>query len=728
MQATEWREARELLSQIEQELDMHRLKVLELDMPKRPPQYQRPSAALQQQTDLWTLTERERSNLLWWWLQERRAHFRTELEQVVAEWTKVSESLQEIENLQDRQVFAEARVVAMTTTGAATKVKLLRLVQPKIVFVEEAAEILESHMLASLLPSVEQLVLVGDHQQLRLSTAHHLLATQYKLDVSLFQRLVDAGVEKVVLSVQRRMRPVIGKLSKLHYDVPITDDPSVQSYPEVKGVPSPLFLLSHDKAVAKPLQQTRGHVCGTLRERYLQQGYQPSEITILTTYSGQLRLIKVPSMEMNRFLARERFPNDPAWHGDSTSTGGRVVRRVVDKYQGEENRIVLLSLVRSRAQHSKTEQRRNPLGFLNVDNRMCVALSTPRPGPTSVPKCPATWLLNCLKCSVHQQGSEVSRGEDFERVPEGCCSAICAARMPCGHTCPRQCHPDDRQHTETRCMKPCAKVQPFEECQHKCPLRCWEDCGSCTQPVQKLLPDCRHQETMACSTAPAAHSCTTRVSGVFPICGHPDTYVCGQRKLARREGKTLACTRTCDSALPCGDLCTARCHAANPTAHAECKKKCARKLLCEHLCGKRHLCTSMCPPCASAYTPVRSTVHRALSPVCGPASFSSVRANVPNHVIAGHAKICGHPCLCVCGEPCPTHCARCHKHQPVYSDLLLEEELGSFVKANSLARFVTLPCRHSFEVRGLDRCIQAQMNAGSEAQQGIILYFTARMC
>lgn len=40
---------------------------------------------------------------------------------------------------------------------------------------------------------------------------------------------------------------------------------------------------------------------------------------------------------------------------------------MVDNYQGEENRIVILSLVRS-----NTERR---LGYTAVDNRICVALS-----------------------------------------------------------------------------------------------------------------------------------------------------------------------------------------------------------------------------------------------------------------------------------------------------------------------------------------------------------------
>jgi len=44
----------------------------------------------------------------------------------------------------------------------------------------------------------------------------------------------------------------------------------------------------------------------------------------------------------------------------------------VDGYQGEENDIILLSLVRSNIE--------NNIGFLNIQNRICVALSRARNG------------------------------------------------------------------------------------------------------------------------------------------------------------------------------------------------------------------------------------------------------------------------------------------------------------------------------------------------------------
>jgi len=81
----------------------------------------------------------------------------------------------------------------------------------------------------------------------------------------------------------------------------------------------------------------------------LQQGYPPSKITILTMYSGQRNLI----MDKLR-----RTSHDDA----------REIRvSTVDGFQGEENEIILLSLVRSNSNNS--------IGFLKTSNRVCVGLS-----------------------------------------------------------------------------------------------------------------------------------------------------------------------------------------------------------------------------------------------------------------------------------------------------------------------------------------------------------------
>ena len=84
---------------------------------------------------------------------------------------------------------------------------------------------------------------------------------------------------------------------------------------------------------------TLQHEAEYIRElcRYLLlQGYSPHQITVLTTYTGQL-------LELRKLMPRTVFE------------GVRVT--AVDNFQGEENDIILLSLVRS----NKSGQVRNKI-------------------------------------------------------------------------------------------------------------------------------------------------------------------------------------------------------------------------------------------------------------------------------------------------------------------------------------------------------------------------------
>ena len=58
----------------------------------------------------------------------------------------------------------------MTTTGAAKARDLIQEVKPRLVIVEEAAQVLEAHTIAALSEACEHLILIGDHQQV---SKHH---------------------------------------------------------------------------------------------------------------------------------------------------------------------------------------------------------------------------------------------------------------------------------------------------------------------------------------------------------------------------------------------------------------------------------------------------------------------------------------------------------------------------------------------------------------------------
>merc|ERR1719183_901793 len=91
---------------------------------------------------------------------------------------------------------------------------------------------------------------------------------------------------------------------------------------------------------------------GSLCAHLVKSGYEESQITVLSPYLGQVRNIK------NR-LRR-----------DINTTN--VATTAVDNFQGEENDIIIVSLVRS--------NRQKAMGFLAVENRINVALTRAKHG------------------------------------------------------------------------------------------------------------------------------------------------------------------------------------------------------------------------------------------------------------------------------------------------------------------------------------------------------------
>jgi len=67
------------------------------------------------------------------------------------------------------------RIVSCTTTGAAKFTEELRTAAPDVLLVEEAGEILESHILTALGENTRQLILIGDHKCVTISTSGLLI-------------------------------------------------------------------------------------------------------------------------------------------------------------------------------------------------------------------------------------------------------------------------------------------------------------------------------------------------------------------------------------------------------------------------------------------------------------------------------------------------------------------------------------------------------------------------
>ncbi|KAF8778265.1 NFX1-type zinc finger-containing protein 1 [Argiope bruennichi] len=307
--------------------------------------------------DVWGLSCNLKWSLYQFWLEgyiRKKKERVTELHQKIRE--KYNE-LQEMRTQEDIHVCRQALVVGMTTTGAAKYRHIVQHLNPRIVIVEEAAEILESHVVTSLAPGTQHLILIGDHQQLRPSPTVHLLATKYGMNISLFERMIENGLDYHKLEIQHRMGPEIASLLVPHIYAKLQNHESVKTFENIKGVSKNVFFVNHsyhelqENDSKSKVNVHEANVMLKFCKYLIMQGYKPSQITVLTTYSGQLFEFK-------------RSPLKSALQG--------VKFTVVDNYQGEENDIILISFVRSNEE--------GQIGFLKISNRVCVALSRAKKG------------------------------------------------------------------------------------------------------------------------------------------------------------------------------------------------------------------------------------------------------------------------------------------------------------------------------------------------------------
>nr|XP_024645173.1 LOW QUALITY PROTEIN: NFX1-type zinc finger-containing protein 1 [Macaca nemestrina] len=686
--------------------------------------------------DVWQLDLSSRWQLYRLWLQLYQADTRRKILSYERQYRTSAERMAELRLQEDLHILKDAQVVGMTTTGAAKYRQILQKVEPRIVIVEEAAEVLEAHTIATLSKACQHLILIGDHQQLRPSANVYDLAKNFNLEVSLFERLVKVNIPFVRLNYQHRMCPEIARLLT-HIYQDLENHPSVLNYEKIKGVSSNLFFVEHSfpeqeiQEGKSHQNQHEAHFVVELCKYFLCQEYLPSQITILTTYTGQL------------FCLRKLMPA-------KTFAGVRV--HVVDKYQGEENDIILLSLVRSNQE--------GKVGFLQISNRICVALSRAKKGMYCIgnmqmlAKVPL-WskIIHTLRennqigpmlrlcCQNHPDTHTlVSKASDFQKVPEGGCSLPCEFRLGCGHVCTRACHPYDSSHKEFQCMKPCQKVI----CQdgHRCPLVCFQECQPCQVKVPKTIPRCGHEQMVPCSVPesdfccqepcskslrcghrcshPCGEDCVQLCSEMVTVklkCGHSQQVKCGHVEDLMYGGLPVKCTTKCGTILDCGHPCPGSCHSCfEGRFHERCQQPCKRLLICSHKCQEP--CTGECPPCQR--TCQNRCVHSQCKKKCGELCSPCVEPCVwrcqhyqctklcsepcnrpPCYVPCTKLLVCGHPCIGLCGEPCPKKCRICHMDEVTQIFFGFEDEPD--------ARFVQLEdCSHIFEVQALDRYMNEQ--------------------
>ena len=113
---------------------------------------------------IWSMTFSERREKLKTW---QDALFKEQVGHVYDNGEAYNSCLASIERMYGRKTEAilnEKRIIACTTTGAAMHGERIRAASPTAILVEEAGEILESHVLTALGPNTDQLILIGDHK------------------------------------------------------------------------------------------------------------------------------------------------------------------------------------------------------------------------------------------------------------------------------------------------------------------------------------------------------------------------------------------------------------------------------------------------------------------------------------------------------------------------------------------------------------------------------------
>ncbi|XP_055625875.1 RNA helicase aquarius [Toxorhynchites rutilus septentrionalis] len=270
----------------------------------------------------------------------------------------------------------EAKVIAMTCTHAALKRKELVNMGFKYdnILMEESAQILEIETFIPLLLQnpmdgynrLKRWIMIGDHHQLPPVIKNMAFQKYSNMEQSLFTRLVRLGVPTIDLDGQGRARSGICELYKWRYtklgDLDhinqwaeyINSNPGfVYDYQlinveDFNGVgesePNPYFYQN--------LAEAEYIVALFMYMRLL--GYPAEKISILTTYNGQKHLI--------RDVIEARC-------ADNSLIGRPHKVTTVDKYQGQQNDYILLSLVRTKT-----------IGHIRDVRRLVVAMSRARLG------------------------------------------------------------------------------------------------------------------------------------------------------------------------------------------------------------------------------------------------------------------------------------------------------------------------------------------------------------
>ena len=683
---------------------------------------------------------------------------------ILIKYKDILEKKKQISMFVDLETLKEKKIIAMTTTGCAKYSTILDHLKFEYVIVEEAAEVLEPHILSLLTKNIKRLIMIGDHKQLKPKPYSYELCKKYNFNVSMFERLINNGIKYVSLKYQRRMKPLFADFVRLIYGEKeyIDKENEDEAYKEnIRGMTSDMFIVTHKKpesnieGMKSKCNEYEAYYLVKLCSYLLKQGYKSSQITFLTFYVGQA--MKILEIIKDSLLEEEVKEN--------------LKVSTVDNYQGEENDIILLSLVRSNEE--------NNIGFLRDFNRVCVAFSRAKLGFYVIgnidciikgieklnkkkddnnnqkiileEKMIDVWekikdkaknlkIIDeklILKCGNREhRETEIKHLNDFGNCPDGGCNQKCNKWKKCGHLCEKFCH--NFKCDDIKCLKLCNKINincPLKK--HKCEKLCSEECGPCTEIIKTKL-NCGHEIECECNKLnnieelKCQRPCEKKLK-----CGHQCKLKCYENcenakckelikiKLTCEhivESKCylpkyeILCDKKCNSILKCGHNCNGSCgKCLGGTLHEKCQKLCGKNLICGHRCNQKCssecICDQQCPN-ECPHGECGEFCCDICIDCCEPCTIKCLHRKCQNNCgdkcdvkpcdeRCKKIMKCNHQCMGLCGERCPNVCRQCNPNNECF------EIFFGFEKDDD-SLFYKTKCNHTFEYRGMDKYMKSK--------------------
>ncbi|KAL9574223.1 hypothetical protein ACKAV7_001738 [Fusarium commune] len=394
------------------------------------------------ETNIGLLSSEEQWFIVEYWLEQQHQEQTGRLFESLDDAEEKRKTIQRTHDAVDQRTLARADVIGITTTSLAKQIDMLRSLKIKCVMCEEAGELREADIISALMESVQHFIQIGDHKQLRPQINNFELSLEsssakfWQLDRSQFERRAvgEPGLPPAPfaqLNVQRRMRPEISQLIRRVYPN-LQDHESVFHLNDVVGMRKNLFWLDHNQPEDSGGDGTRvkshsntweTNMATALVRHIVRQGvYKPEDVALLTPYTGQLQQLRaalgkdfeicLSDRDMDQ-LAHDGFEDES---GQGSSGTQKMIEKkqllqtirlaTVDNFQGEEAKVIIVSLVRSNTQRK--------VGFLRTENRINVLLSRAQHGMYLIGNS-ETYLNRPMWVDVYNQLSQAgSVGKEIE--------------------------------------------------------------------------------------------------------------------------------------------------------------------------------------------------------------------------------------------------------------------------------------------------------------------------